>query len=111
MQKQRLWWFSILVLFIIFQTTDGIFTYVGIFNTVIGQYYEINPILVYYFQKIGIIPTLILGKAFSVFLGMIIYRHAEKKAFGLRAGIYLSTITLIMAVVNIRHLLALSIIN
>lgn len=62
----------LLFVFIFQQILDGILTWRWVYNE--GNSFEINNLLLFYFNEIGVCNTLILAKIFAICLGIFLYK-------------------------------------
>ena len=80
-----------LVLLIILQITDGLFTFHGV-NAVGIDKYESNPILRYYIYRFGPAEALFAAKVGASLLGYVLYKWKQFNALWLLDGFYLSAL-------------------
>lgn len=67
----------LLIVFIIQQILDGIFTWHGIHKE--GINFEVNNLLFFYFNAMGIFNTLLFAKIFAIGFGIFLYEKKCRK--------------------------------
>ena len=76
-----------LVLFLLFQCFDGVFTYVGVMTFGVGI--EANPFITGLISQFGIAPSLLGAKIVASALGIALHLGRVHRAVALLAGFYL----------------------
>lgn len=83
----------LVLLCILLQILDGIFTGYGIFNSSLGVDAEGNPLVKYFINCLGVVPGLILVKSFAI--AAVLYMQKNKVsplAVGIVCGIYVPVV-------------------
>lgn len=84
---------AILIFFIFLQIADGFFTFHGVREVGIDKY-ELNPLLIFYMHRFGVVGSLVAAKLAASSLGYILYREKVFAAFWLLVGFYLNNFIL-----------------
>ena len=77
----------VLIIFLLCQCLDGVFTYVGV--TTINPDLEINPIVAYSMRIFGVGWTLITAKSLAGLIGIWLHLYEAHRIIALISGLYL----------------------
>ena len=83
---------AVLLVFILAQVADGVFTYLGI--AMFGTAIEGNPLLAWYVSMFGAGAAVIGAKSFAVACASTLHLRAMHRTIGLLAIIYLAAAVL-----------------
>jgi hypothetical protein len=77
----------VIILFLVAQLLDGIFTYLGVAAFGLS---EGNPIIAYYIQHHGVGPSVTMAKVLAVVCSMVLHLLGLHRTLGLLTLMYLS---------------------
>jgi uncharacterized membrane protein len=77
-----------LLVFLIAQASDGVFTYVGV--STYGRHIEANPLIAWLMTLIGQGAALATAKGAAVFFGIALHLSSVHRAVALLAALYLA---------------------
>ena len=83
---------GVLLVFILAQVADGLFTYLGI--TAFGTAIEGNPLVAWYVAAFGAGVAVIAAKGFAVACGATLHLQAMHRTIGVLAILYLAAAVL-----------------
>jgi hypothetical protein len=99
---------TILVLFIILQVLDGVFTFIGVSYSALGMKYEANPLIAYLMIKVGTATGLMIVKVSVMLAGVFLYgSRGDKLSFTKVIMVVLTVLSVIYVVAIIGHVYAL----
>lgn len=79
---------SALIIFVLLQIADGLFTYHGV-NAVGINNYEANPLISSSMHRFGVTESIFVAKALVSLMGYLLYRHKTFNMLWLLIGFYL----------------------